>query len=291
MKTLLLIDASSLIYRCFHALPPLTSPDNRPIQAVYGLAMMLMRIMNDTPSAFAAALFDRPEPTFRKKEFAAYKAHRPPAPDELISQIVESHKLFTAFGIAQFEKPGYEADDLIATLVERFRGNTDLIIRIMSNDADLFQLVEGDHVVVETIKKGIRDAALYTEDAVVQRYGLLPAQLPDYKGFVGDASDNIPGVPGIGPKRAADLVTTYGTVERIYAHAKTDPALEKRIGAWKDQAMQSRNLALLDRHVPIAATAIDDIRFLPDRGRITAYFSELGFGTLVKRIAAQQRLL
>src|SRR5579864_8656287 len=126
MKKILLIDANSIIHRSFHALPPFTTPDGRPSGAIYGIASVLLKLWRESRPDYVAALFDRPEPTFRDKKYAEYKAQRPKAADELVAQIIEARKLFEAFGIRTFEKPGYEADDLIATLAERFKDEKDL---------------------------------------------------------------------------------------------------------------------------------------------------------------------
>src|SRR6266404_1825698 len=140
MRTLLLIDANSLIHRSFHALPPLTAKDGKPVQAIYGIGSILLRLWRDERPEYAAALFDRPEPTFRKKMYAEYKAQRPAAPTELISQIIEAHNIFPAFGIKTFEKPGFEADDLIATFAEKFKHESDVQVVILTGDRDTLQL-------------------------------------------------------------------------------------------------------------------------------------------------------
>ncbi len=202
MKTLLLIDANSIIHRSFHALPPLTTKDGKPAQAIYGIGSILLKLWRDGRPEYAAALFDRPEPTFRKKMYVEYKAQRPAAPTELISQIIEAHNIFPAFGIKTFERPGFEADDLIATFAEKFKKEKDVQVVILTGDRDTLQLVEGEKVVVRTFKTGVSETLTYDEAAVKEKYGLLPNQLIDYKALVGDPSDNIKGVPGVGPKTA-----------------------------------------------------------------------------------------
>src|ERR1700722_6968796 len=153
MKRLLLIDANSIIHRAFHALPPFTGPDGRPTGALYGISAMMLNLWRDSRPDYVAALFDRPEPTFRDLKYKEYKAQRPPTADELVSQIIEARKLFEAFGVTVFEKAGYEADDLIATLAEKFRGTKvsgeDLQVVILTGDRDTLQLVAGDKVVVK----------------------------------------------------------------------------------------------------------------------------------------------
>ena len=157
MKKLLLIDANSIIHRSFHAIPPFTAPDGRPSGAIYGIASILLKLWREEKPDYAAALFDRPEPTFRDEKYAEYKAQRPPAADELISQIIEAHNLFQAFGIKTFEKARYEADDLIATLAIKFKDIPDLQVVILTGDRDTLQLVEGDKLVVKTPGRGPRD--------------------------------------------------------------------------------------------------------------------------------------
>src|SRR3989344_1394346 len=216
MKTLLLIDASALIYRFFHALPPLTDLNSEPIQAIYGLTNVHLKILREQKPDYLAAALDRPEKTFREEQFENYKIHRPPAPNDLIAQIKKLPEVFSAFAIKTFEKPGFEADDIIGTLVERFSQEPDLKIVILSGDLDVLQLVENDKVVGEIIKTGVTDTLVYNEKKVEERYGLKPIQLPDYKGLIGDASDNIPGIKGIGPKGATEVLKEFGTLEGVF---------------------------------------------------------------------------
>ncbi|HDH31576.1 MAG TPA: hypothetical protein ENH26_02260 [Candidatus Wolfebacteria bacterium] len=311
MKTLLLIDANALVHRCFHALPPFSTKSKKPVGAIYGLASILIRIFREQKfdgSApltinllesesrsrrpeygrridFIAAFFDRPEPTFRKEIFKEYKAHRPKAPDELVSQIIEAHKLFNSFQIKTFEIPGFEADDLIGTSVEKFKKISDLRIIILTGDLDILQLVEDDNdkVLVETIKKGISETVFYNEAAIKERYGVKPSQLPDYKGLVGDPSDNIPGVPGIGPKTAAPLISKYGSLENLLEKGGQEKAY-KKIFEFQDQALLSRNLSVIRRDTPLDLD-IADLKYSGlSKKEAISYFEELGFKSLVDRI-------
>ena len=284
MKTLLLIDANSIIHRSFHALPPLTTPDGRPIQAVYGLASILLKLWREDKPDYAAALFDRPEPTFREKEYAEYKAQRPVTPDELISQITEAHELFSVFGIKTFEEPGYEADDLIATLAAKFAGKDDAAVVVLTGDMDTLQLVNDDKILVRTFKKGVSETMLYDEKAVRERYGLEPCQLIDYKALVGDPSDNIKGVPGIGPKTAAEVLTRFGTLENAYKNLSNDPKLEKKLGPFKKEAELSKKLVTLDKAAPIRADSLEDLSAKNGDAEIKNYFKKLGFETLLRRL-------
>ncbi len=285
MNRLLLIDANSLIHRCFHALPPLTGPNKQPSGALYGLANILLRIMREQHPEFIATLFDRPEPTFRKEIFQEYKIHRPKAPDELVSQIIEAHNLFEAFGIKVFEIPGFEADDLIGTLVEKFKKISDLKIIILTGDLDSLQLVENDKVVSETFKKGISETIIYNKETVKTRYdGLTPNQIADFKGLVGDASDNIPGAPGIGPKTAIPIIKEYKTLENFLANGQLDKNYLK-IEKFKEQVLLSKQLAIIKRDTPLDVENVSELKYngLPKENLIS-YFEKLGFKTIIKRV-------
>lgn len=285
MKKLFLIDAHSLIHRCFHALPPLTTPEGKPIQSIYGLSNILLKIIREEKPDYVAACFDRPEPTFRKKQYAEYKAQRPAAPEELISQIIEAHRLFEAFGIRSFELPGFEADDLIATLADRFKSDRNLTIVILTGDLDTLQLVSGGQVVVRAFKKGISDTLTYDGEKVRERYGLEPQQLVDYKALVGDPSDNIKGVPGVGPKTAAGALKTFGTIEALYRRLGEDPKLEKKLAGTEAAALRAKSLVTLSKNVPIEIPALGALEPKTDIARLAAYFHALGFESLVRRVS------
>ena len=288
MKTLLLIDAHSVIHRSFHALPPFTTPSGEPSGALYGLASILLKIFRENKPDYAAALFDRPEPTFRDEKYAEYKAHRPPTADELASQLRAAHELFQAFGIATFEKAGYEADDLIATFAEKFRGTENLLVVILTGDRDTLQLVEDGRVAVRTFNKGVSDTTTYDEGAVYMKYGLKPNQLVDYKALAGDTSDNVKGVPGVGPKTATEVLQKYGSIENIYAHLADDARLEKKFGPFRKDADLSRELVTLERHVPIAIPALKALALPVEEPPLETYFSKMGFASLMKRLGGEQ---
>ena len=285
MKNLILIDANSLIHRCFHALPPLTGPNNQPAGALYGLSSVLIKILREQKPDYIAAFFDRPEPTFRKEIFNDYKIHRPKAPDELISQIIEARNLVEAFGIKFFEAPGFEADDLIGSAAEKFKTEPDLKIIILTGDLDSLQLVEKDRVVAETFKKGISETIIYNEEAVKERYGgLLPSQIADYKGLVGDPSDNIPGVMGIGPKTAAPLIKNYGSLENFLGKGDAEKNYEKIVKS-KDIALLSKKLSIIKRDAPLSIDNLSKLKYDgPLKEVIENYFEKLGFKSLIKRI-------
>lgn len=283
MKTLLLIDANSLIHRAFHALPPLTAPDGQSTGALYGLAATLMKIFDRQRPAYAAAAFDRQEPTFRKEQFDAYKAQRPKTPDELVSQLIEARALFRAFGIPTFEAPRYEADDIIATFAKRFAGR-DIRVQILTGDLDTLQLVRDPAIAVEAMKKGVSETRVYDERAVLERYGVHPTQITDYKGLVGDQSDNIPGVRGVGPKTAAALLKKYGTVERLIEEIPPSDPAYKRIIPAKEDALMSKRLATVATDAPVTAALEDLVCSAEHRADLLTYFERLGFGSFIKRL-------
>lgn len=290
--TLLLIDANSLIHRAFHALPPFTTPDGRPSGALYGLASILIKVFKERPSRFCAAAFDHPAPTEREGLYKEYKATRPPAPDTLISQLKESQKLLRAFGVKTLDHPGWEADDIVATLAHRFAKEESLQIIILSGDLDMLQMVEDEKIVVEAPKKGISNTIIYNEEAVRERFGIAPELLTDFKGLVGDTSDNIPGVPGIGPKTASDLISRYGVLENLYddlsAIGISNKKLQQKLLDYKDQALLSKELATLKKDLPIdinlAETGVKSPLVSPE---LTDYLKSLGFESLVKRVEGQ----
>lgn len=293
--TLLLIDANSLIHRAYHALPPFTSPKGEPTGALYGISSIMLKIfreglLNGAPKYIIAA-FDTPEMTFREKEYKEYKITRPPAAKDLVSQLQKSHTLLGLFGIKTVELPGWEADDLIATLAERFKSDQAVEqIIILSGDLDSLQVVENDRVVVLTPQKGISNTVLYNEEAVIQRFGVAPAFLADYKGLVGDKSDNIPGVPGIGPKTAAGLIGKFKHLEHLYKEIEeiglSDLKLQSKLQGFKEQALLSKKLATLDKQAPVKVF-LPEVR-LPaelNAAKLKTYFEDLGFDSLIERLA------
>ncbi|MEI8174563.1 MAG: DNA polymerase [bacterium] len=214
-KTLVLLDSHAIIHRAYHALPEFLSSKGEPTGALYGLSSMLMKIVTDLKPDYIVACYDLPGKTFRHEAYDAYKAGRAKAEDSLISQLKNSRLIFEAFNIPAYDSPGFEADDVIGTIVEKMKGKGIDII-IASGDMDTMQLIDDKKVQVYTLKKGINDTILYDEDAVINRFGFKPKLLPDYKGLRGDPSDNIKGIKGIGEKTATILISVFGTIEEIY---------------------------------------------------------------------------
>ncbi len=279
-----LIDANALIYRIYHALPRLEDPQGRPIQAVYGLANILLKFLSTEKFDYIFALYDRPEPTVRHQVFKEYKATRPPVADDLKIQISLSKKIFSAFNIPIIEKVGYEADDLIATLKEKFSSLAEEIT-ILTGDLDTLQLVD-EKTKILTMKKGITQTEVYNPLKVKERFGILPSQIPDYKALVGDASDNIPGISGIGPKTATKLLNEYFNLEGIVQAAqekKINFDLARKIIDNKEKIFFHRDLVILRKNLEI-----DEKLLRPYLGfkneDLLSVFQEFGFKSLIQRL-------
>lgn len=281
-KTLLLIDANSLIHRAYHALPPLTDSKGEPAGAIYGLANSLLKVLREIGPEYVVAAFDRPEPTFRKKMFKDYKAHRPPADRELIHQIKKSYEVMEKFNIRIVELAGFEADDIIGTLVKRFSGN-DMKTVILTGDLDTLQLVKNGEVEVRTPQKGAGEMKVYDEKAVEERFGVRPGQLADFKGLVGDSSDNIPGVPGIGEKTAAEIIREYSNLENALKKMDPESKVGKKLMPAKEKALFSRKLAEIELNAPVSTELRDLKHTSPNKENLLGYFKELGFVSLVNR--------
>lgn len=290
----MLIDANALIHRFFHALPPFTGPDGQPTNALYGLAGVLLKIFREQKPDYVAAAFDRPEKTFREEEYKEYKIHRPPAAKELVSQIVLAHDAFNRYKIKTFEIPGFEADDIVGTLAEKFKRSPELAegkIVIMSGDLDVLQLVENEKIVGRMFKTGITETVDYGEKAVEARYGLKPKQLPDYKGLVGDPSDNIPGIKGVGPKTASTLLKEFGTLEEVFDSLAivANKAAAKKLEGKKDEALFSKRLATIRRDVPIPVKDLEELAVQPlDKESLKEFFRQFGFKTLIERLTKEE---
>jgi len=251
-KKLLIFDSSALIYRAFYALPPLTDRDGRVVNAVYGFSSAFLNILRTIKPTHVVFAFDSPKPTFRAEKYKEYKATRTKAPDELYAQIPLTKELVKDFQFLSFEKPGFEADDLIGTCTKDFlREHPEGETVIATGDLDTLQLINSK-VSVYALSRGITEAKFYREKEVMERFGLSPKQMNDFKGLRGDASDNVKGVKGIGPKTASDLLQKYQTLENIYNNLnELSPRLKEILEVNKDQALLSKELVTLDCDVPI----------------------------------------
>ncbi len=265
-KLLVLLDSHAIIHRAYHALPDFVSSKGIPTGALYGLSTMLMGILEKFKPNYIAACYDLPQPTYRHEAYKNYKAGRKKTDDALVEQLKLSRNIFEAFNIPMYDKPGFEADDILGTIVQRVLSgknaeleNVDVIVA--SGDMDTLQLIAGKRVKVFTLKKGIKDTVIYDEDAVMARFGFAPKYLPDYKGLRGDTSDNIIGIAGIGEKTATTLISTFHTIEEMYKTLKNKPEIVKKLGITdrvfdllkngKEEAEFSKMLATIHRDVPI----------------------------------------
>jgi DNA polymerase I len=263
-KLLVLLDSHAIIHRAYHALPEFASSKGKPTGALYGVSTMLFSIIEKYKPEYIVACYDLPDPTYRHQAYEGYKAGRKKTDDALVEQLISSREIFQACNIPMYDIPGFEADDMLGTIVEQVitkKEFDDIDVMIASGDMDTLQLITGDRVKVFTLKKGIKDTIVYDEDAVMARFGFGPTQLPDYKGLRGDPSDNIIGIAGIGEKTATTLITTFGTVEGIYEALEKDPNLLKQAGIsdrmielldkGKEEALFSKMLATIRRDAPI----------------------------------------
>lgn len=294
-KRIVLLDTHAIIHRAYHALPEFTGPSGAPTGALYGLVAMLIKIITDLKPDYIAACYDLPKPTIRHEVYADYKATRVKLDDALAQQIGESRKVFETFSIPMYEREGFEADDLLGTIAHMLKKERGVDVIIASGDMDTLQLVDDERVRVYTLKKGINDTIMYDEKEVVERFGFPPALIPDWKGLRGDPSDNIKGVPGIGEKTATELITGFGSIEKIYAQLKKgDSAFLKKgvkarmIGLLKDHeedARFSKSLATIRLDAPIAfllpAQSWSESASLP---KILSMCDEFGFRSLRERV-------
>lgn len=282
-KKLVLVDGHALIHRAFHAIPHLSTKKGEMVNAVYGFNLIFLNMLADIKPNYIAVTFDHKKPTFRHKEFKEYKAKRVKAPDELYQQIPKIKEILKAFNIPIFEKSGFEADDLIATLTKIAKNKIDQIL-IVTGDLDTLQLVD-PKTSVYTMRKGLTDTTIYDEKAVKKRYGFSPDYLADYKGLRGDPSDNIPGVPGIGEKTASDLIKKYQTIENIYKNLDQLPErTQKNLKQNKEQAKFSKKLGQLIYDVPLEFKLPKCLLADFDREKVIQMFQELEFKSLLPKL-------
>lgn len=242
MKKLVLIDGHAILHRAYHALPPLTNAKGEPTNAVHGFFSMLLSIIDAQSPEYLIVCFDRAKPTFRQSLYAGYQQQRPALADDFKPQIVMVHEILENLGVPIFEVDGYEADDMIGTLSVAAK-KEGLEIIIVSGDRDLLQLVNGSVKVLMPVV-GISKSVLMGEKEVKGKYGISPSQIVDYKALVGDASDGYPGVSGVGPKTAADLLKKFRNFENLYKNlGELNPKLSERLATDAEQASLARKLA------------------------------------------------
>ncbi len=282
-KKILLIDGNSLFHRAYHALPPITDKSGETANAVFGFSNMLLKAIDEVKPDYIACAFDTAAPTFRHVEFEKYKAQRAEPPEDLYPQLPKLKSALKAFGISFYEKEGYEADDILATIATKGH-KAKHKVTILSGDRDVLQLVNGD-IKVQMPGWNLKETSLYGAREVKKKFGITPAQMVDYKSLMGDASDNIPGIAGVGPKTASNLLIRYRTLENLFKHLdEIEGAVKGKLEAGKDDALKAKELVELDRKVDIKYK-LDDLRFDPDWDEVRAEYKRLGFKSIVAKIS------
>ncbi len=295
-KTLVLLDVHAILHRAYHALPEFKSSKGEPTGALYGLSTFLIKLAKDLKPDYIIACNDLAGPTMRHDVYDGYKDGRKKTDDALVAQFERAIDLFKAMNIPVYSSPGFEADDMLGTIVENLKGDKNTDIIIASGDMDTMQLIDDDKVRVYTLKKGIKDTIIYNEDAVKERFGFGPELLPDYKGLRGDPSDNIIGIKGIGEKTAEELIVNFGTIEEIYKKLKEDEKVFEKVGIKKriiqllkdgeEEALFSKMLATIRRDAPIHFTLPEktwreDIQIK----KVEELFKEFEFRSLGSKLA------
>ncbi|MFM7107320.1 MAG: 5'-3' exonuclease H3TH domain-containing protein, partial [Planctomycetaceae bacterium] len=276
-RNVLAIDTLSRIYQLFHALPEMTAPDGTPVSAIYGFARDLLDVVAKRKADYLFCAMDPPGPTFRHERFADYKATRAEMPADLVPQIPLARRLLEILGIPCLEVPGWEADDVLATLAVRtVAAGGDCTIA--TSDKDARQLL-GDRVRL----LNLRSNAVLGPDELAAEWGIRPDQVVDFLALVGDAVDNVPGVPGIGPKTATELLQRFGTLDELLARASevTQAKRRENLVAHGDTARADRELIRLDAAVPMTIPWEAGRLHEPDHDRLAAFFGELGFRGLL----------
>lgn len=288
-KKLIIVDSNSLLHRAFHALPPLSTKSGQETGAVYGFLLTLFKAINDLRANHIVACFDTKAPTFRHERFQEYKAQRPKTPDEIVSQIPIAKEVLQAFKIPVFAKEGFEADDLIATISKKAQEQDEsLQVYILSGDLDNLQLVN-EKVKVYTLGKGIKDTVIYDKNKVIERFGVEPEQMIDFKALTGDPSDNIPGVEGIGKKTAAEIIQRYGSIKNLYDELSTDtavlkPKIKEALKKNKKTAFMSLELVETKKDVDIDFK-VQDCKFGNfDFKEVENKLKDLEFNSLITRL-------
>lgn len=299
-KVLVLIDGNAIVHRAYHALPKtMTTRKGEPTNAVYGFITTLIKVLEDLKPNYIAASFDLAGPTFRHEHFADYKATRVKADQELYDQIPRVKEVVKTMEIPIYEQQGFEADDAIGTIVEKVK-DKDIDIYVVSGDKDIFQLINGK-VKVYSLRKGLSQLQIVDHDTIQKEYNLQPSDFIDLKALAGDPSDNIPGVPGVGPKTATKLLQDFDTLQNLYKVLETEglknqrtkekikPRILELLIKYKDQAFMSQKLATIHRDVPIKFDLEDCQWGEYDKGKLKKLFEELGFRSLLRRFDIKEK--
>ena len=280
---LVLIDGSGFLFRAFHALPPLTRPDGTPVNAVLGFTNMLAKLLKEHTGTHLAVIFDAGRETFRNRVFAEYKAQRPPPPPELVPQFPLVREATAAFAVPAIELADWEADDLIAAYTEAARAAGGQVT-IVSSDKDLMQLVGPEVTMLDPIKQRPIGPA-----EVAERFGVPPEKVIEVQALMGDPTDNVPGVPGIGPKTASELVRAYGDLEGVLEAAPAMPPSKRReaLIAHADDARLSRRLVTLRADAPLPLPLAELRVRTPEPETLGAWLAAQGFRSVLQRLGIE----
>ena len=313
MQKLVLIDGNAILHRAFHALPPLTNKKGIVVNAVYGFFSMFLKILEDQKPDYIIVCFDRPKPTFRKELFVGYQAKRPAMASDLSPQFKLVHEVLEAAKVEIFEVDGYEADDLIGTISvqaisashvarrnksakseQRNANSEELEVMIVSGDRDLLQLVNHRVKMIAPVT-GLTNMIIYDNAKVIEKFGIKPSQMVDYKALVGDASDNYPGVAGVGPKTAASLLNEYESLDKIYKNLEKikakSPNLALKLAEGAESAGLAQKLAGIVLDAPISLDIKKaSIKYFDKEG-LKKEFEKMGFKSLLKRISAKPEIV
>ena len=286
MDKIILLDGNSLSYRAFYAMPALKNKKGLYTNSVYGFTLMLERILEDTKPKYALVAFDKGKETFRHKSYEAYKGTRDKTPTELVEQFGYVRELIESYGIKYEEHLDYEADDIIGSYA-KIAEKAGLEVIIVSGDKDLTQLAS-DNITVYYTKRGVTEIDYYTPEFINEKYGLTPQQIVDMKGLMGDKSDNIPGIPGVGEKTAIKLLTEYETVENVLENIDniSGKKLKERLTEGKEDAILSKKLATIFTDVPVN-NKIEDLTFKEDREKKKELFEKLEFVSFLRKLSQE----
>ncbi|MFA6130775.1 MAG: DNA polymerase I [Patescibacteria group bacterium] len=285
----LIIDGNALLHRAWHAIPPLTSPDGVVVNAVYGFANILEKSIEKYQPTYLAVAWDLKEKTFRHKEYEAYKAQREKKEQELYDQIPMIQGLLTAYGIPSLSKEGFEADDILATLAKSYEKKAKIII--LTGDADTMQLID-ERISVHAFVKGISETKEYDAKAVKEKFGVTPEQMIDYKALMGDPSDNLPGVAGIGKKTAVELLNEFGHLPDIFKALKAGKiraSIAKKLEGQEEQAKEMHHLVELVKNVPLELTLDEAKRNSISSNEVKALYEKYGFRKLASKYDTEKK--
>lgn len=281
-KKLYLVDGSNYVFRAYYAIGPLSTSKGLPTNALYGFTQMILKLISQFSPDYMVVAFDTKEPTFRDELYKEYKAHRPEPPDDLVQQFPYFNPILEALNVPILALPGFEADDVIGTVAKKLASD-DLEVVVVSGDKDLMQLVD-DNI---SMYDGMKDLHIGKKE-VLERFGVGPSQVTEVLGLAGDSSDNVPGVPGVGPKTASKLIQEYGSIEKLIKNAdKLSPNIASKIKENKDKAVLSKKLVTIDVDAPVKFKLADLVVGSPDTKKIRELFTELEFSKLLSTLAPQ----